>query len=94
MLERDIERAVCKYAESRGMLQYKFTSPARAAVPDRLFVMPGGRVFFIEFKAPGKKATPPQFREHMRLTLQGSQVFVVDGVTTGREVVDMMLAMR
>ncbi len=91
MLERDIERAVCKYAESRGMLQYKFTSPARNSVPDRLLITPVGVVWFIEFKAPGKKATPQQEREHRRLEAQGVKVFVVDDVMMGKMVIDGML---
>ena len=48
-LEKDIEAKVCLYARDKGMLTYKFTSPARAAVPDRMFIYKG-RVFFIEFK--------------------------------------------
>ena len=38
MLEKQIESKVCDYAKSKGVLAYKFTSPARAAVPDRLFI--------------------------------------------------------
>ena len=38
MLEKQIERKVCDYAKNKGLLAYKFTSPARAAVPDRLFI--------------------------------------------------------
>ena len=36
MLEKQIEAKVCEYAKTKGVLVYKFTSPARAAVPDRL----------------------------------------------------------
>ena len=91
MLERDIEAKVCDYAKSKGMLVYKFTSPARAAVPDRLFITPTGVVFFIEFKAPGKKATPQQEREHRRLTEQGCTVFVIDDAVVGKYTVNGML---
>ena len=90
MLEKDIEAAVCKYARDQGYLAYKFTSPQRAAVPDRLLITPGGRVFLIEFKAPGKKPTPAQEREHERLRHQNVFVWVVDNVEHGRHVVDMM----
>ena len=62
MLEKQIEARVCEYARAKGMLAYKFTSPARAAVPDRLFIAPDGRMFFCEFKAEGKKPTPAQER--------------------------------
>ena len=56
-LEKDIEARVCEYARSKGVLAYKFTSPSRAAVPDRLFIAPDGRVWFCEFKREGQKAT-------------------------------------
>lgn len=90
MLEKIIERAVCAYARECGMLVYKFTSPERAAVPDRMLVTPKGTVFFIEFKAEGKKPTPAQTREHDRLRGHKVMVFVVDSKTSGRMVIDMM----
>jgi hypothetical protein len=92
MLEKHIEAKVCDYARERGLLVYKFTSPARAAVPDRLFVLPGGRVFFIEFKRRGQRPTPPQTREHARLQAHGVTVCVVDNVLEGLRVIDGMLA--
>ncbi len=90
MLERDIEAAVCQYAHEAGLLVYKFTSPARAAVPDRMFVTPKGTVFFVEFKREGAKPTPQQTREHDRLRGHGVMVFVVDSVKAGRLIVGMM----
>ena len=92
MLEKHIEAKVCDYAKQRGLLVYKFTSPARAAVPDRLFVLPGGRVFFIEFKREGQRPTPAQTREHARLWAHGVTVCVVDNVLDGLRVIDRMLS--
>ena len=89
-LEKQIERNVCDYAHDAGMLVYKFTSPARAAVPDRLFVTPKGTVFFAEFKREGMKPTPQQTREHDRLRGHKVAVFVVDSVDAGRLVVNLM----
>ncbi len=91
MLERDIEHAVCDYAKAQGMLVYKFTSPARSAVPDRLFVTDHGVVFFIEFKRKGAKATPAQLREHGRLKGHGVEVFVIDDVQLGKWTIDRMV---
>ena len=91
MLERDIERRVCEYARFRDLLVYKFTSPARAAVPDRVFILPNGRVFFIEFKRPGAKPTPAQAREHERLLKQNVPVFVIDDVNMGKTLIDGMI---
>jgi len=91
MLEKHIEAKVCDYAKQRGLLVYKFTSPARAAVPDRLFILPGGRMFFCEFKREGQKPTPPQEREHKRLRQHKVSVFVIDNVDDGLRTVDEML---
>lgn len=91
MLEKQIEDAVCRYARDKGVLAYKFTSPARAAVPDRMFIAPGGRIWFCEFKRTGQKPTAPQEREHNRLRMQGCTVFVVDNVGDGKMMVDLMV---
>lgn len=91
MLEKQIEAKVCDYAKSKGALVYKFTSPARAAVPDRLFIGPTGRVWFIEFKREGQKPTPAQEREHARLRGHNVSVFVIDDVEQGKAVVDAMV---
>lgn len=91
MLEKDIEAKVCKYAADKGMLVYKFTSPNRAAVPDRLFITPDGRVWFCEFKREGQKPTAPQEREHARLRGHNVPVFVVDSVDQGKMVIDRMM---
>lgn len=88
LLEKDIERRVCDYAKSKLWLTYKFTSPNRAAVPDRLFITPFGRVIFIEFKREGQKPTLQQLREHERLARQGCTVRVIDNVPAGMALVD------
>ena len=90
MLEKQIEAKVCDYAKTKGVLAYKFTSPARAAVPDRMFIYKG-RVFFIEFKREGQKPTPAQEREHNRMRQQMVNVFVIDNVPEGKLMVDVMV---
>lgn len=90
MIEKQIEEKVGTYAKEQGFLVYKFTSPQRAAVPDRLYITPRGKVFFVEFKREGMKPTPAQQREHERLREQGVMVFVIDDVDKGRAMVDQM----
>lgn len=90
MLEKQIESKVCEYAKSKGVLAYKFTSPARMAVPDRMFIARDGRVWFCEFKAEGKKPTEAQLREHQRLREQNVTVFVIDNVMDGKAMIDVM----
>lgn len=92
MLEKQIEAKVCDYAKELGLGVYKFTSPARAAVPDRMFIY-NGRVFFIEFKRGGQKPTEAQAREHERLRQQKINVFVIDDVEKGKSTINLMLQM-
>ena len=92
MLEKEIEKKVCDYAKEQGLLVYKFTSPSRMAVPDRLFITREGVVFFIEFKRGGEKATPAQVREHERLREQKVNVFVIVDVVIGKLVIDLMVS--
>ena len=91
MLEKQIEAKVCDYAKTKNVLVYKFTSPARAAVPDRLFIRADGRMWFCEFKRGGQKPTDAQEREHDRLRQQKINVFVIDDVEKGKWVIDTML---
>jgi hypothetical protein len=78
LLEKDIERRFREKIKALGGRAYKFTSPSQRSVPDRLVVLPGNRVFFVELKAPGEKPTPNQAREHARLRALGCDVAVVD----------------
>ena len=88
MKESQIERAVCNYASSVGMLAYKFTSPGRRGVPDRLFITDNGRCFFIEFKTPTGKLSPLQINEHKILRQRGVDVYTVYDVVQGKDVID------
>ena len=83
--EAQIEAAACQWAKEQGWLAYKFTSPARRSVPDRLFIK-DGRVVFIEFKRPGGKLTEGQEREIDRLRKAGVEVCVCYSVQEAKEV--------
>jgi len=88
MLEKQIEAAVCKYAREKGIEAYKFSSPARVGVPDRMFMAPFMRLFFIEFKREGGKPTPVQEREALKISACGFSVYLVDSVEQGKEIID------
>lgn len=76
--ERDVEAYFVAQCKARGWGCYKFTSPGRRNVPDRIVILPGGSVAFVELKAPGKKPTAGQAREHDRLRRLECVVFVAD----------------
>lgn len=64
MLEKDVERRLTKSIEALGGRAYKFVSPAHRGVADRVVVLPGGRVWFVEVKTETGRLTPLQ--EHFR----------------------------
>ena len=90
LLEREIEKKVKAYAESKGWLTRKWTSPGHSFVPDQIFIRPDGRVFFVEMKRNGAKPTAGQVREHEKLRKQGCTVYVIDSVESGKEMVDAL----
>ena len=90
MLERDIEAYLVKRVRECGGIAYKFTSPGRRSVPDRIVCWYGGCVDFVELKAPGAKPTPLQAREHEKLRALGFTVSVLDS----RADVDTYMSVR
>jgi len=78
MLERKVEQHFVARAEARGGEVRKLTYIGRHGAPDRLLVLPAGRVFFVELKRPGKDAADHQAREHARLRRVGADVRVLD----------------
>lgn len=71
-------------AVTLGCLAYKLHD---RNAPDRLFITPDHRLFFIEFKQAGEKPRPEQAHEHERLRARGFHVYVVDDRETGVEVI-------
>lgn len=78
MLERDIEKALVSAAKKAGGIAPKLTSPGTAGMPDRLIILPKGKVCFVELKAPGQQPRPLQIRQMARLTNLGCMVRTID----------------
>ena len=78
ILEREIELKLRKAATDRGGLCLKFTPQSWAGAPDRLVLLPGGRMGFVEVKAPGQCPRPLQVRRHSQLAELGYVVLVLD----------------
>ncbi len=79
MREKEIEERLRKAVKQAGGKAYKFISPGNAGVPDRLVVMPGGRIGFVELKAPGRSPTPLQRARMRELESLGCCVRILDG---------------
>lgn len=78
MLERQVEQALIREVRKRGGIAPKFTSPGTAGMPDRLIILPGGHIGFVELKAPGQKPRPLQQRQIDRLADLGCMVRTID----------------
>ena len=86
MKEKQIESKIVKKAKELGFLTYKFSSPSNRGVPDRIFISPHGEVFFIEFKSAKGKVTKLQEKVIKDITIRDVDVFVVDHVEIGLEI--------
>lgn len=87
MLEKTVEGYLRDEVKKQGGLALKFVSPGFTGVPDRLLLLPGGRIAFAETKAPSKTPRSRQKRVHAILTRLDFRVFVPDT----KEKVDSMI---
>ena len=88
MNEKTIERKLVETVRSMGGLCPKFVSPGWDGVPDRMVLLPDGKVSFVETKAPGKHMRPLQKRRKEQLEGLGFKVFCLDSVEGIKEVLD------
>jgi hypothetical protein len=51
-LERDIERKLTELVKQHGGLCLKWVCPGWSGVPDRIVLLPGRRIIFVELKRP------------------------------------------
>ena len=80
MREKQIEQALVREAGKRGGICPKLTSPGFSGMPDRMMLLPGGKIGFVEVKAPGENPRPLQMARHRLLRRLGFRVYVLDGV--------------
>ncbi len=78
MREKQIEQKLARAVRSREGICPKFVSPGYGGMPDRLILLPDGRLAFAELKAPGKKPRPLQLSRHRKLRELGFAVYVID----------------
>lgn len=90
MRESAIESYLRDQVRQVGGRAYKFVSPGNDGVPDRLVCFPGGRIVFVELKAPGKKPRPLQLVQIDRLQRLGCEVLVIDSKTKVDWFIDSM----
>ena len=86
MLEKQIERKLTEKVKKLNGMCLKQTS--LAGIPDRLILLPGGKMAFVELKAPGEKPRKLQQIRIKQLRKMGFMCFVVDGLEMISDVLD------
>ena len=77
--EKRLERLLKNTVENKmGGLCVKLLSDFMIGLPDRMCLLPGSRIFFIELKTTGKKPRKIQVHMHQVLRKLGFDVYVID----------------
>lgn len=79
MLEKTVEQKLIKGVRKMGGEAFKFVSPGNDGVPDRLVLLPGGKIYFVELKTERGQLRPTQKVQLVRLSALGQQVYVLHG---------------
>lgn len=78
--EKRVEALLVSGVKQMGGLAYKFVSPGNSGVPDRIILMPGGKIYFVELKREGGQLTNLQKRQINRIQKLDCQVDVLHGM--------------
>lgn len=90
MREKVIEQKLVKAVKKHGGICPKFTSPGFDGMPDRLVLLPLGRLAFVEVKVPGVKPRPLQLARHGMLQRLGFRVYVLDDEKQIEKIIDVI----
>ena len=88
MTEKYIEQKLVKAVKERGGIAPKFVSPGLDGVPDRIVLLPMGRMAFVELKAPGKKPRALQIKRMKQIAKLGFKCLVVDSKELAQTTLD------
>lgn len=88
MKEKYIEGKFAKEIKAMGGMALKFVSPGMSGVPDRLVLLPEGRIYFVELKAPGEEMRPLQIKRKRQLEGLGFLVYCIDSMEKVRWFLD------
>ena len=87
MKESEIERWLVTQIRGMGGIADKFVSPGNPGVPDRIIVMPDGKVIFVELKTEIGRLSGIQKWQRERYQKMGVDYRVVKGMKAARELV-------
>lgn len=80
MREKTVEQKFVSEVKKAGGICPKWEAPGFDGVPDRIAMFPGGKIAFVEVKAPGEKPRPLQIARHNLLRKLGFRVYILDEI--------------
>lgn len=78
MREKAIEQKLTLMVKKQGGICPKFVSPGFDGMPDRIVLLPGSHIAFVEVKALGQKPRALQVSRHALLRRLGFRVYILD----------------
>jgi len=78
--EKTIEQKLVQAVKAVRGIAPKFVCPGYSGMPDRIVLLPGGKIAFVEVKAMGNKPRPLQLHGHETLRRLGFKVYILDDV--------------
>ena len=94
MREKQVEQKLVKAVKSHDGICPKLVFPGMDGMPDRMVLLPGCRIGFVEVKAPGQKPRPLQEQRHRILRKLGFPVFVMDDPAQAEDIIREVLEWR
>ena len=91
MRENFVEKKLKLAAESFRGVAIKFVSPSLTGVPDRIVILPKGKICFVEIKAPRRKPSKLQRYVLRKLYRLGVRVAVVDNEFTAKRLIEVLI---
>jgi len=92
-LESSLERQVVLYCKANNVLCYKFVSPNKRGVPDRLLIGPYGEIYFLELKREKEMPSPLQWREIGILNKHCVRAGYVDNFEDAKTIINTLRAL-
>ena len=80
MKEKELEQMLVTAVKNHDGICPKLVSPGYDGMPDRMVLLKGGRMGFVEVKRPGEKPRPLQESRHRMLRELGFKVYVLDSM--------------
>ena len=92
MLEKEVEKKLIDGIRKLGGRTYKWVSPGNNGVPDRIVIMPGGRILFCELKTTTGRVSKLQKLQMRLLSQLGCTVLVLYGPDGVQDLLDRLMA--